>query len=325
MKLDTLQGIVPFVQAVETGSFTRAAKRIHLTTSAVGKSIARLEERLGVRLIHRSTRSLSLTHEGEVFYQACVAALSEMDAAHARLAQYRQEPSGKLRIDLPLTFGRRCVAPILFDIVSRYPALTLEASFSDRHADLIEEGLDLTIRIGALGDSAGLAARKLFVQRSTVCASPAYLERYGMPRDVSDLEHHRLLVYGRDGFMTPWHLRDRHGKLKTLAPHATVVLGHGEPLLDATLAGLGLAYLPTWLIAEDLRQQRLLAVWPESCVENHPVHVLWPKTRSLAPKVRLVVDALVQRFSPPPWDPPSGTAHCAPAPRGSHARAEPLD
>ena len=302
MKLDSLQGIIPFVQVVEAESFTRAAQRLHLTTSAVGKSIARLEGRLGVRLLHRSTRSLSLTHEGEVFYHACVAALAEMEAVQARLAQYRQEPSGRLRIDLPLAFGRRCVAPALFDIANKYPELTLDASFSDRHADLIEEGLDLTIRIGEVGDHAGLVARKLFVQRSTVWASPAYLQRHGMPKDLNDLTKHKLLAYGRDGFITPWHLRDENGRLKTLTPRAAVVLGHGEPLLDATLAGLGLAYLPTWLVADDLKRQRLVAVWPDAYVDNLPVHVLWPKTRSLAPKVRLVVDTLVTRFSPPPWE-----------------------
>ena len=302
MQLDSLQGIIPFVQAVEAGSFTRAAQRLHLSTSAVGKSIARLEQRLGVVLLQRSTRSLRPTHEGEVYYQACVAALAEMEQVQARLAQYRQEPSGRLRVELPLAFGRRCAAPVLFDIAGRYVQLGLEVSFSDRRAELIEEGLDLAIRIGEVEDHAGLIARKLFVQRSSAWASPEYLRRYGRPKSLTDLAQHRLLAYGRDGFVTPWHLRDEQGRPKTLAPRAAMVLGHGEPLLDATLAGIGIAYLPTWLVADDVKHRRLVPVWPQACVDNRPVYVLWPKTKSLAPKVRVVVDALVERFSPPPWD-----------------------
>lgn len=302
MRSDSLQGVIAFVQVVEAGSLTLAAERIRVTTSAVGKSITRMERRLGVRLLNRSTRRLSLTSDGEAYYKACVAALSEIDAAQAQLAARRQVPSGRLRIDLPLAFGRRCVAPVLFDIVRKYPALTLEATFNDRHSDLIEEGLDLTIRLGELRDSAGLVARKLFVQRSTVCASPAYLERCGVPADIDQLAEHTHIVYGREGVITPWRLQDGKGRLRTLTPRGNIVLGHGEPLLDAVLAGLGVAYLPTWLIAEHLQRGELVTLWPDSFIENIPVHALWPKTRSLAPKVRVVVDALVERFSPPPWD-----------------------
>jgi DNA-binding transcriptional LysR family regulator len=186
MKSDSLQGIIPFVQVVEAGSLTLAAERIRVTTSAVVKSIARMERRLGVRLLNRSTRRLSLTSEGEAYYKACVAALAEIDAAQAQLAAHRQVPSGRLRIDPPLAFGRRCVVPVLFEIVRRYPGLALEATFNDRHSDLIEEGFDLTIRLGELRDSAGLVARKLFVQRSTVCASPAYLKSRGRPADIDE-------------------------------------------------------------------------------------------------------------------------------------------
>jgi DNA-binding transcriptional LysR family regulator len=203
-----------------------------------------------------------------------------------------------------VALGRRCVAPVLFEIAAKFPELTLEASFNDRRADLIEEGLDLTIRVGELGDEAGLVARRLFVQRSTVCASPAYLSQNGAPADIDDLANHTLAVYGRDGVIAPWALRDRAGRPRTLTPRGGIVLGHGEPLLDATLAGLGIACLPTWLIHDHLKRGELTAVWPDCFVDNIPVHALWPKIRTLAPKVRVVVDALVERFSPPPWDQP---------------------
>jgi DNA-binding transcriptional LysR family regulator len=303
MRSDGLQGIIPFVQVVEAGSFTLAAERLRLTTSAVGKSIAQMEKRLGVRLLNRSTRSLSLTSEGEAYYKACTAALSEIDTAQSQLAAQRQAPSGRLRIDLPLAFGRRCIAPVLFEIVRQYPDLSLEASFNDRYVDLVEEGLDLAIRVGELGDGVGIVARKLFAWRSTVCASPAYLMTNGVPADIDDLMGgHTLVVYGRGGTISPWLLRDRDGRSRTVTPHGRIILGHGEPLLDAVLAGLGVAYLPTWLIGDYLKRRELVMVWPDSFVENFPVHALWPKTRSVAPKVRVVVDALVERFSPPPWD-----------------------
>jgi DNA-binding transcriptional LysR family regulator len=263
-----------------------------------------MERRLGVRLLNRSTRSLSLTAEGEAYFKACKAALSEIDAAQAQLAAHLGVPSGRLRIDLPLAFGRRCVAPVLFEIAAKFPELTLEASFNDRRADLIKEGLDLTVRLGELGDEAGLVARRLFVQRSTVCASPDYLSRKGAPDDIEDLANHTLAVYGRDGVISPWTLRDHTGRPRTLRPRGGIVLGHGEPLLDATLAGLGIACLPTWLIHEHLKRGELKTVWPDCFADNIPVHALWPKTRTLAPKVRVVVDALVERFSPPPWDQP---------------------
>jgi DNA-binding transcriptional LysR family regulator len=304
MRSDTLQGIVPFVQVVEAGSFTLAAQRLHLTTSAVGKSIGRLEERVGVRLLNRSTRNLSLTSEGEAYFKACRSALAEIDAAQAQLASHLAVPSGTLRVDLPLALGRRCIAPVLFEIVARYSQLTLEASFNDRRVDLIEEGLDLTVRVGELGDEAGLVARKLFTQRSTVCASPAYLAKHGLPADSDDLERHALIVYGRGGVMSPWTVGTRDGSSKTIVPRGTIVLGHGEPLLDATLAGLGVSYLPTWLIHEHLRNGELVPVWPDRFVENVAVYALWPKTRTPAPKVRVVIDELVKRFSPPPWDQP---------------------
>ena len=173
----SLQGTLAFVQTVEAGSFTAAAQRLRITKSAVGKSVAQLEQRLGVRLLNRTTRSASLTSEGDTYYRACVRALAELDAAQATLASRRQVPSGRLRVDLPLSFGRRCVAPVLFEIAAKFPELAMEISFNDRRVDLIEEGIDLTVRMGDLEDSAGLVARRLYTQRSVLCAAPSYLRR----------------------------------------------------------------------------------------------------------------------------------------------------
>lgn len=297
----SLQGLLPFTHAVETGSFTRAAERLGITASAVGKAVALMEARLGTRLLNRTTRSLGVTPEGEAYYKACVEALTVLDIAQSQLAAHQEVPAGRLRIDLPLTFGRRCVAPILFEIAERFPDLTLDVSFTDRRVDLVPEGIDLAIRMGELDDRVGLVARQFYVQRWAVCAAPAYLGRYGRPQTINDLERHALIVYGRDGFISPWFIPDAAGRSRKYAPQGRIILGHGEPLLDAALAGCGIAYLPTWLVADELVSGRLERLLSPELVEAGPVHAIWPATRTLAPKIRIVVDELVHRFSSPAW------------------------
>lgn len=297
----SLQGLLPFTHAVETGSFTRAAERLGITASAVGKAVALMEARLGTRLLNRTTRSLGVTPEGEAYYKACVEALTVLDIAQSQLAAHQEVPAGRLRIDLPLTFGRRCVAPILFEIAERFPDLTLDVSFTDRRVDLVPEGIDLAIRMGELDDRVGLVARQFYVQRWAVCAAPAYLGRHSRPQTINDLERHALIVYGRDGFISPWFIPDAAGRSRKYAPQGRIILGHGEPLLDAALAGCGIAYLPTWLVADELVSGRLERLLSPELVEAGPVHAIWPATRTLAPKIRIVVDELVHRFSSPAW------------------------
>ncbi|RWC63013.1 LysR family transcriptional regulator [Mesorhizobium sp.] len=302
METVDLQGIVAFVHAVEAGSFTAAGERLRVTKSAIGKSIAQLEQRLGVRLLNRTTRSLSPTSEGVSYYEACVRALAEIEAAQSLLASRRQVPSGRLRIDVPLAFGRRCVAPVLFEISKKFPDLTMEISFNDRRVDLVEEGIDLAIRMGELDDSLSLAARRLYAQRSAICAAPVYLDRHGRPRSVEELADHSVVGYGREGVVRPWVIRHADGHLATFVPKARLVLGHGEPMLDAALAGCGITFLPTWLAADSLKSGDLEMVLSDCLVENIVVHAVWPVTRALTPKVRVVVDALVEHFSAPSWD-----------------------
>jgi DNA-binding transcriptional LysR family regulator len=298
----SLQGLLPFTHAVETGSFTRAAERLGVTASAVGKAIALMEARLGTRLLNRTTRSLGLTPEGEAYYAACVEALTVLDAAQAQLAAHLAAPAGRLRIDLPLTFGRRCVAPILFEIAERFPDLRLDVSFTDRRVDLVPEGIDLAVRMGELDDRVGLVARRIYVERSAVCAAPAYLDRHGRPQTIDDLERHALIVYGRDGFVSPWFIPDAAGRPRKYAPRGRIILGHGEPMLDAALAGCGVTYLPTWLIANELVSGQLERLLSHDLAETASIHAIWPATRTLAPKIRIVVDELVRRFSPPSWE-----------------------
>jgi len=298
-----LKGITAFVQAADAGSFSLAATRLGLSKSGVAKSVSRLEDRFGIRLFSRTTRSFSLTPEGQAFYESCVRALAELESGEAALTSHSVRPSGRLRVDLPVVFGRRWVAPVLLDIAARYPHLDLEISLTDRIVDPIEEGIDLVVRIGDLHDSAVLVARRLGVQTSVVCASPAYLAAHGRPESLDDLDSHTCIAFGRGGRIIPWTFIGQSGSVITKAVRGRLSFNHSDAILDAALAGHGLALLSTWLIADHLRTGHLVRLLPEIATQGFSIHALWPQTRQLAPKVRVVVDELVSRFLPrPPWD-----------------------
>lgn len=300
-----LQGILAFVHSVETGSFTAAAARIGLSKSAVGKNVARLEERLGVRLLNRTTRSLGLTVEGDTYYKSCIKVLAELGSVEAMLTSRRQEASGLLRVSLPISFGRQWVMPVLLDLAARHPALHLNVSFTDRHVDLVEEGIDLVVRLGDPGDFAGLVGRKIAVQRSVLCASPGYLGRRGCPRTPDDLASHDCIAFARDGRPLPWLLTNEAGQTISVRVKARHTISHGDALREAVLAGAGLANLATWLVVDDLRAGSLEMVLTSAGADDLPIHVLWPRSRDLALKIRVVVDELVKCFLPiPPWDRP---------------------
>jgi DNA-binding transcriptional LysR family regulator len=210
---DRLAGISAFVAAVEAGSFAQAAARLRLTRSAVGKSIARLEARLGTRLFVRTTRSQSLTDDGQIFYERCARALEELDAAQHILEAGRDEPAGRVRVSAPVVFGRLHVAPVLLNLAKRYPRLQLEGIFTDRLVDFVDDGIDLSIRSGLLADSDAIVARRLGDQSMVLCASPTYLESHGTPRDLADLAAHRGVNYMRGGRPFPWPLTDATGRV----------------------------------------------------------------------------------------------------------------
>lgn len=301
-----LQGISAFVYSVEAGSFTAAAARLGVSKSATGKSVARLEERLGVRLLQRTTRSLSLTTEGEAYYQSCLKVLEELDTAEALLASRKRVVSGKLRINLPVSFGRMCVMPVLMRVVACHPELDLDISFTDRRVDLVEEGIDLVVRLGDPGNQANLVGRRIGTQRSVICASPAYLERRGLPATVEDLGDHDCLAFSRDGRPLPWVVIGPDGKPELLVIRPRHTVSHGEALRDAALAGLGVACLSTWLVSEDIRLGCLRVLPISAPLEDATVSALWPGSRDLSPKLRVVVDALIEALqsSPPLVIPP---------------------
>ncbi|XXF77243.1 LysR family transcriptional regulator [Myxococcaceae bacterium GXIMD 01537] len=290
---DRLSGIAVFVQVAEAGSFALAAKRLGLTRSAVGKGIARLEQRLGVRLFHRTTRSQSLTHDGQAFYERCARVLAELEAAEAELEHGRKAPSGRLRVTAPVMFGRLCVAPVLLELARRHPRLELELSLSDRMVDLVEEGVDLAVRLGPLADRAGLVSRRLGVQRMVVCGAPAYVAKRGRPKKLADLERHDGVVYAKPGSTVPWRFLDDSGGTREASIRSRFRFDDLEAIASAAVAGAGLAWLPHWLVARRLRDGELVQVVEAERGFLHEVHAVWPQTRHLPTKVRFAVDALV--------------------------------
>jgi DNA-binding transcriptional LysR family regulator len=303
---DQLSGLAAFVQAVKAGSFAEAAQRMQLTRSAVGKSIARLEHRVGARLFHRTTRQLNLTEDGQAYYERCVRALAELDAATAALHTGKSEPRGRLRVTAPPLFGRHCVAPVLLELAHEYPELSIEMSFSDRVMDLVDEDFHLAVRVGTLPDSASLAARRLGAQRTAICAAPSYLARWGQPTDLDELQSHRAIAYARAGQVAPWRVRDG-GQTREVRVNSRICFDDLQVIADAAVAGAGLAWLPYWLIGPHVRAGELTVVMDSERVAAPDIHAVWPRERYLPAKIRVAVDALVARI-------PAMLAHPAIAP-----------
>lgn len=293
---DTLKDIPVFVASVEAGSFAQAAVRLHLSRSAVGKSIARLEERLGVRLFHRTTRSQRLTDNGALFYERCLRALEEIRGAESQLETGKHQVSGRLRVAMPVLFGRQCIAPLLIELAQEHPGLELEMSFSDRVVDLVEEGFDMAVRNGALADSSVLVARRLGEHRMVLCAAPDYLLKNGQPQTVDDLRQHTAINYTRAGRVLPWQLMDYDGTSRTFIPRSSLNMDDLQAICDAALAGHGLAWLPCWMVIKEIQQGDLVPLLKQAPDVRFDVHAVWQQTPHLPLRVRIAIDMLVKRL-----------------------------
>lgn len=293
---DTLKDIPVFVASVEAGSFAQAAVRLHFSRSAVGKSIARLEERLGVRLFHRTTRSQRLTDNGALFYERCLRALEEIRGAESQLETGKHQVNGRLRVAVPVLFGRQCIAPLLIELAQEHPGLELEMSFSDRVVDLVEEGFDMAVRNGALADSSMLVARRLGEHRMVLCAAPDYLLKNGQPQTVDDLRQHTAINYTRAGRVLPWQLMDYDGTSRTFIPRSSLNMDDLQAICDAALAGHGLAWLPCWMVIKEIQQGDLVPLLKQAPDVRFDVHAVWQQTPHLPLRVRIAIDMLVKRL-----------------------------
>lgn len=291
-KLELLNGIAFFVQAADTRSFSEAGRSLGISSSAVGKSVSRLEERLGVRLFHRSTRSITLTAEGALFLERCRRILSEIEAAELELSETQRGPKGRLRISLPLV--GMLVMPALTAFMHRYPTIELDVDFSDRLVDVIDEGFDVVMRTGDPTDSR-LMSRPLGTYRLGLFASPSYLARHGTPQVPADLAHHACLQhkFPTTGKLEPWPLK-RVENTPPLTLPSSMVCNTTAALKDVAMSGLGIACLPDFMVRQAIGRGDLLSVMDTHVEHQGTFRLLWPSSKHLAPKLRVFIDFMVE-------------------------------
>jgi len=296
-----LRTLLIFVKVAERKSFVRAAADLGITQSGVSNAISRLEVQLGVRLLARTTRRVSLTEDGAAFFARCRQALAELEEAELVLKEARLKPSGNLRVDMPVSFGRLKVVPLLGAFQAQYPDVTLRVSFTDRYIDLIEESVDVSVRFGALQDSS-LIARRLSATQFSVVGSPRYFAQHGRPKRPEDLIEHNCLAFTlRDtGLARDWRFAERDVET-TFTPKGKMNFGDGAALCDAACAAYGLAQLHGYYIDAAIARGKLVSVLDKFKPKADPIWLVYPQTRHLSPKVRAFVDFMAVRFrsSPP--------------------------
>ncbi len=291
--VDSFNEIPAFVAAAEAASFAAAARQLNLSRSSVGKTVARLEHRLGVRLFQRTTRRQSLTEDGHAFYESCQRALGELRAGRAMLESGHEAATGTLRVSMPVLFGRLCIAPTLTRLAARHPRLEIELDFDDRHVDLVEDGFDLAVRNGPLADGLNLKTRLLVRQRTLLYAAPDYLDRRGTPSSLDDLPDHAAVAYARSGRLHPWVFPTQDGSRREVVPRARMRFDDLDAVADAAVAGFGIAWLPEWLARTRIASGALIQTLAGVTPLNTDIYAVWPAAPYLPMRVRVAIDALV--------------------------------
>jgi DNA-binding transcriptional LysR family regulator len=301
--LDRVTGMQVFARVAALGSLSSAARALGMSQTMATKHVAALEERLGVKLLHRTTRKITLTEPGRRYLESVERILAEVEEADATAAAERMEVTGTLRVNAPVSFGVREIAPLMAEFARLHPALTVDLGLNDRVVDLVEEGWDVAVRIGRIQDQT-MIARKLARCRILIAGSPAYLAERGTPRTVADLAAHNCLAYTLSSALGPrrW-LFGSDGTI-SVSIQGNLQASNGDALVVAALAGQGLIYEPTFLVGDDLRAGRLVALaLDHPPIELPGVFAVYPSNRRPPAKVRAFVDFLVRRFgSGPPWD-----------------------
>ena len=299
--MDRLDVIATFVRVAELASFTAAAAALGISRTVASDRVMQLEARLGVKLLNRTTRRVSLTEAGLAYLDRARQALATLEEAEQEASTLTGRPRGVLRVNAPVTFGARHVAPAVASFLAVHPELGVELTLADRRGNLLEEQVDVAVRIGRLEDSS-LVARRLAPCRSIVCAAPAYLAARGMPEHPADLVKHDCLSYAYAAAGDLWRF-ERDGQQENVRVGSRIWSNNGEALAYAAIAGLGIALKPTFIVGEALRDGRLVPVLPGWSVPPLGVHAVWPPSRYLPFKTRAFIDHLAACFGPDPyWD-----------------------
>lgn len=301
--MDRVGDLTLFLRVVDLGSITAAARSLDLSVAVASQRLKRLEKELGVRLLHRTTRRLHPTPEGAALAQQGRVLVEDLESLGAGLREAANEVAGVLRVTMSASFGRQYVSPLLPSFLARHPKLRLSAHLSDNVVDLVSEGFDLAIRIGALEDS-GLVARRIASNRRVLCASPDYLRRRGRPRVPEDLTAHDcLLLFGSNGRQDVWRMGGADGQQIAVRVQGRFESNFGEVLRDASLAGEGIVVHSLWHIADDLRAGRLEIVLPDYPLATTAISAVMPQRRLVPPRVRAFIDLLADEFGDdPPWE-----------------------
>ena len=300
--MDKFEDIQAFIAVVDAGSFTAAAEKLNSAKSAISRRVSSLEDRLGVQLLRRTTRVLNLTQTGRSFYEHGTRILADLEEAEAAVQQEHGELGGTLRVALPLSFGVRHMGGPIATFSKLHPKLEFDLDLNDRRVDLIEENVDVALRIGRLADSS-LIARRLFDVRTVICASPHYLNVHGVPATPDDLREHRCLVYSNLESPGNWAYEDGAGEQHLVKVNAAMTASSGDFLSNAAAHGMGLIIQPTFIASDAIRRGNLVPVltdykWPVS-----PAYAVYPPTRHLSFRVRAFIDFLAEKFAGmPQWD-----------------------
>jgi len=285
------EGIYEFVYVAETESFTQAAKRLSISTAQVSRQITALEKRLNIKLFYRTTRKVSLTEEGKVFYSHCRSVLDGLDEAERSVTNLRAIPQGKVKLTAPTTYGEQHILPLVNNFIKQYSDVSIVAHLSNRQVDLVEEGYDLAIRLGKLNDSS-MMAKKLSQRTSYVCASPEYIKTFGTPYSLSELAQHNCLL----GTLDYWRFNES-GKEKSIRVTGNLRYNSGVSLVDAALKGIGIVQLPNYYVKTYLDNGQLISLLDHLREQEEGIWALYPHNRHLSPRVQLLVDYLAEHLS----------------------------
>ncbi len=300
--MDRLRAFEVFVAVVARQGFARAAEALDTSPANVTRYVAELESHLGTRLLNRHSRKLSLTESGEALYERAQAILHDVAEAEALSSSATLEPQGRLRINVPVSFGLRQLASRWPVYARRYPKVELDVTLNDRVVDVVDEGYDLAIRISRAG-SLQHAARKLATSRNVVCAAPAYLRKHGRPKTPADLARHACITYAYSATGSEWPLVDDAGTVHAVRVNSVLQTNNGDTALQAAIAGLGIIWQPGFLVGPELRAGRLVSVLPGWRIPDIDVLAIYPSRRHITAKVRTMIDFLAHEFGgTPPWE-----------------------
>ncbi|RED43765.1 LysR family transcriptional regulator [Aestuariispira insulae] len=300
--MDKLSGIRAFVRVVDEGGFAAAARQLGLSRSQINRAVINLEEEMGVQLLHRTTRKVSPTATGEKFYDRCTFILSDLEEAEKEAMDVQANPKGIMRINAPMTFGTMHLGPAIADFMVAYPEIRISLTLSDRFVDPMEDGFDMTVRITQRQELAALVDHEVIETRRVICASPAFLEKYGMPETSADLRDLPCLHYGTLAKGASWKLRGPDGE-KNIAVNGVLCSNNAEILRDAALKDLGITLLPTFTIGPALRDGRLVQILDDYKAPPIFLTLLYPPNRYHSAKLKLLIDFLYDRFGENPvWE-----------------------